>query len=89
MNTTMNRNEIREFANRDWKQLSKFDRSHWVKEYRRSGSAAMQKVSQILWQHMKYVRPEWPDAQDRSNDLDSHIVLKKLLDQAAHDLPPY
>ncbi len=84
----MNRNEIREFANRNWKQLSKFDRSHWANEYRRSGSAAIQKASQILWQHMKSIRPDWPDAVERSNDLDNHIELKKLLDQVANDLPP-
>ena len=89
MTTIMNRNEIREFANRDWKQLSKFDRSHWAKEYRRSGSATIQKVSQILWQHMKHIRPEWPNEQERSNDLENHIVLKKLLDQAANGILPY
>jgi len=38
---------------------------------------------------MKHIRPEWPDAQERSNDLDSHVVLKKLLDQVANGFPPY
>ncbi|OGT30822.1 MAG: hypothetical protein A2W28_06665 [Gammaproteobacteria bacterium RBG_16_51_14] len=84
----MNKHEIREFANRDWERLSALDRIYWAKEYKRNGSAVIQKASQALWQHMKSIRPEWPDAQERRRDLDNHIALKKLLDQAADGLSP-
>ena len=76
----MNRNEIGEFANRDWQQLSRFDHSYWAKEYRESGSAIVQKASRTLWQHMKQIRPEWPNAKERRDDLDHHIAFKQLLD---------
>ena len=75
----MKHHELQEFANRDWQQISDMDRSHWVSEYRKNGSAATLRASQALWQHMKSIRPEWPDAAERQRDLDHHIAQKQLL----------
>jgi len=42
----MNRNEIRDFANRDWEQSSKFDRSH-----RQSGALLHVQSQPVLQKH--------------------------------------
>lgn len=82
----MNQDEIKAFANRNWKQLSDLDRSYWAVEYQRNGSITAQKASQALWQHMKSIRPEWPDTMERKRDLENHLVLKKLFHSIANVL---
>ncbi len=82
----MNEHEIREFANRDWAKQTELDRSFWVSEYRLKGFAVTLEASRILQQHMKSVRPEWPDAQERQRDLEHHIAFKQSLDKITHGL---
>jgi len=58
----MKPHELREFAHRDWAQITEMDRSYWKSEYCRNGFTSTLKASQELWRHMKSIRPEWPDA---------------------------
>lgn len=85
----MKHHELREFANRDWAQLSDMDRSYWIAEYRRNGFTSTQKASQALWQHMKSIRPEWPDAAERQHDLNHHIAQKQLLIRISNGCPSH
>jgi hypothetical protein len=82
----MNDLELRDYANRQWSQISGHDRLYWVAEYQRNGYLSTQKASQSLWQHMKAIRNEWPDDKDRKQDLDYHIAFNKLLDRIADAL---
>jgi len=83
----MDKSDIRKFANRNRAQLSHLDQSFWAREYRRSGSAPALRASGILWQHMKTIRPEWPEPGERERDLESHIAWKELLDRIEYDFP--
>jgi hypothetical protein len=82
----MNDSEIRAFAERYRAGQAGFDRVYWAAEYRRSGFIAAQKASLALQRHMKSIRPGWPDNRDRKQDLDHHIVMKKLLERNADAL---
>ena len=74
----MNKDDFRDFANRNWNEISNLDHSHWATEYQRNGALSAHKTSQTLWRHMKSIRPDWPDALDRKRDLENHIALKQL-----------
>lgn len=82
----MNINDIREFAQRDWTKISELDRRYWANEYKRNGALSSRQASDAMWQHMKSINPEWPDASQREADLEHHIRIKQLLDQAANGL---
>jgi hypothetical protein len=84
----MEKDALREFANRDWALIVDLDRVHWATEYRRNGSASAHRAAQALWQHMRSIRPEWPDASDRKRDLDHHIAQKQLLMRISGDHTP-
>jgi len=81
----MNTRDIKEFANRDWFKISDLDRAYWAAEFQRNGAASSRRASQALWLHMKSIRPDWPNQQERKLDLDNHIAFKQML---GNGLPP-
>ena len=85
----MNINELREFAQRDWGMISKLDRKYWANEYKTNGPASCRQASDNLRQHMISINPQWPAASDREADLQHHIRIKQLLDQATNGLKSF
>ena len=75
--------QIKAFAERDWGKIAELDSSYWASEYRCNGAVSSLKVADALRQHMKSVRPEWPDEAARAADLQHHIKMKRLLVQVA------
>lgn len=82
----MDINDVKQFAQRDWTRISALDRIYWANEYERNRAAGSRRVSDALWQHMKSINPQWPDVSEREADLEHHIRIKQLLDQAANGL---
>jgi len=83
----MNQNKnLSMYAARDWQIIEKQDRLFWIREYRQHGPEATMRASYALWQHMRHIRPEWPTARDRQEDLQHHILLKQIFQQAAENL---
>ena len=81
--------QIKAFAKRDWEKISELDSSYWAEEYRRNGAESSLKAAEALRHHMKLLHPEWPDEAQRAADLQHHIKIKRLLDQAANGLKSY
>ena len=81
--------QIKAFAKRDWEKISELDSSYWAEEYRRNGAESSLKAAEALRRHMKLLHPEWPDKAQRAADLQHHIKIKRLLDQAANGLKSY
>lgn len=76
------RSSLREFAARNWRVAERDAASFFAG--RRLGCADESlRVSSLLWQHMKAVRPDWPDAVSRAADLEHHIRIKALIDRAS------
>ena len=79
---------MRAFVRRPWDSLVAWEREHWASEFARRGPDATLEVSQLLWEHMRRVRPDWPSDAERRDDLSHHIALKGAIDRAARALGP-
>jgi hypothetical protein len=77
------------FLRRPWDRLAALEREHWAREFSRRGPAATFEVSRLLWDHMRRVRPDWPSAAERHEDLRHHLALKGAIDRAARALGPF
>ena len=73
---------IRAFVFRDRDVVAAAKAAWWAKADR---SVAM-RVSWALWEHARRVRPDWPSAQERADDLDAHVRMKAMIDQAGRVL---
>ena len=58
-------------------------REHWARELAQRGPLATFEASQVLWEHMRTLRPDWPSDDEQRQDLADHIALKRLIDRAA------
>jgi hypothetical protein len=76
------------FVRRPWGSLAALEREHWAREFAHRGPIATLLVSQILWEHMRRVRPDWPSEAMRREDLRHHIAVKSEIDRAARALGP-
>ena len=74
---------IRAFVRRDRARVEALKRAHHAKRYREQGAGPGMALAQGLWLHARRVRPQWPTAQDRADDLAHHIAVKARLDRAA------
>lgn len=73
----------RAFVRRDWAAVAQLKGEHWAREFAARGPVATLEASVALWRHMRAVRPDWPTAQERRDDLAHHIALKRAIDRAA------
>lgn len=78
---------MRDYAGRAWHLVAAHKRAYWPRALRERGELATFEASQALWVHMRALRPEWPSAAERAEDLAHHLALKRALDRAAHAVP--
>jgi len=79
----MNRDAIRKYVGRDRDSVAALKQAYWVQRYRECGPDAPWQAAQALCAYMRAVRPDWPTAADREDDLRHHIELKRKLDRTA------
>lgn len=72
--------DLRAYANRDWGAPERLSRPERV----RAPVAEKVRIALALYESTRALRPEWPTAEDRRTDLESHIRLRALLRRAAH-----
>jgi hypothetical protein len=82
----VDRDAVRAFARRPWRELEELKREHWARRFAEEGPSATIAASRAIWAHLRAVRPEWPTPEDREADLRDHVRLKALLDRAADAL---
>lgn len=75
---------IQEFARRNRAEVRASKQRYWAEQYRALGPARTIGASQALWQYVRRLRPDWPTARDRAEDLAHHVELKRKIDRAAH-----
>jgi hypothetical protein len=75
--------DLRAYAGRAWRVAETFKQDHWARETAERGPLATFEASQLLWEHMRALRPGWPSDEERRQDLADHIALKRLIDRAA------
>ena len=76
---------VRAFAQRDRARAARAKRAHWA-ELHASDPLATLAASGALHEHLRAVRPGYPTAADRAEDLAHHIEQKRLLDRASRAL---
>jgi hypothetical protein len=82
----MDSQAARAFLARDWAEAERLEQEHWARLRREEGPAALLRAAQLLWNHMRRQRPDWPGERARAEDLAHHVAQKRLLDQAARAL---
>jgi hypothetical protein len=80
----MNPNHLREFAMRERAPVQEAKAQYWAERFRIQGWEANWRTAQELAAYVRRVRPDFPTARDRDEDLAHHVKLKDLLDRAAH-----
>jgi len=80
----MDRAAIRAFVARDHERVAALKREHHARRYRASHGTAGLEAGRMLREHARRVRPGWPTARDRDEDLAHHLALKRRIDRAAH-----
>lgn len=82
----MDPDAIRTFVGRDWQALERSKRQYWARELGEGGPSAALAVWWVLWQHLRAVRPDWPDDAQRAEDLAHHAELARKFGIAARVL---
>lgn len=52
---------------------------YWVQRLRRLGPGESLRVADDLWRHVRTLRSDWPDRDDREADLAGHVALLEAL----------
>jgi hypothetical protein len=71
----MDADDLRAFANRDWRAIALAKREYQVGVFREQGPAAMVRIAREVFAHARAVNPDWPS--DREADLAHHVELKR------------
>jgi hypothetical protein len=80
--------DLRAYADRRWAAVEILKLEHWTREFAARGPAATLEASHGLWEHMRLLRPDWPSDEERREDLDHHLRLKRAIDRAAGVFAP-
>ena len=75
----MDREAVRAFVRRNRAAVADAKAGWWAGHDR---DAAI-RTSWALWEHARWVRPDWPTREERQADVDHHVRLKAILDRAA------
>lgn len=75
----MDRDEIRAFADRDWPALEEEKARFWAERKRGMTAAEALAAGEALRRHARRVKPTWPDAADRAEDLAAHLRVAEAL----------
>jgi hypothetical protein len=78
--------DLRAFAHRARLEVEQQKRAHWARRFREGDGSATLRAGHELYAYVRRVRPDYPTARDRAEDLAHHIALKELIDRASRAL---
>jgi hypothetical protein len=82
----VNRDDIRQFAQRDWSRIAAAKDAFWRGRKRGRPAAEILAAGEALRRHARAVRPDWPTVSDRAADLAAHHRVAEAL-RAVHRRP--
>lgn len=74
---------IREFMQRDWARVADSKTTFWRERKRGQPVAELLTAADALRRHARALRPDWPSAQDRADDLAAHVRVSEALGAVA------
>lgn len=75
----MDRHTIREFVNRDWSRIEQAKAAFWKGKKRGMSAAELFATGDQLRRYAQSLRPDWPTAQERAEDLAVHLRVSEAL----------
>jgi len=66
------REDIQAFAGRDWGLVEQAKRRFWSQRKKTLSPGEALAVAEGLRLHVRALRPEWPSAKERAEDLETH-----------------
>jgi hypothetical protein len=75
----MRRQDIADFARRDWAAVAEAKASYWAERKRSMAADQALAVGETLRQHARTIKPGWPDADERAADLALHVRVSEAL----------
>ena len=75
----MNAEDIRAFARRDWAAVAETKARYWAERKRAVTPEEALAVAEVLRQHARTLRPDWPDSRERDEDCAVHMRVSEAL----------
>ncbi|MGE3886687.1 MAG: hypothetical protein AB7H81_09650 [Vicinamibacterales bacterium] len=75
----MDRNAIRGFVRRDWARVDDVKTACWKEQKRGRSAAELLAMGASLFAYARSLRPDWPSAEDRTEDLAVHLRVSEAL----------
>jgi hypothetical protein len=75
----VDRDAILAFARRDWSLVAEAKTEFWREQKRDLSAAELLAIGERLRRHAQTVRPEWPSASERAEDLAVHHRVAEAL----------
>jgi hypothetical protein len=75
----VDRNAIREFVRRDWVRVDDAKTANWKEQKRGRSAAELLAIGANLFAYARSLRPDWPSAEDRTEDLAVHLRVSEAL----------
>jgi hypothetical protein len=71
--------DVRAYLDRDWSSVRDLKDTYWAERKRTLTPEAALRIGDELRQHVRTLRPDWPDDQQREEDLQVHARVSELL----------
>ncbi|HEY6322437.1 MAG TPA: hypothetical protein VJA16_12850 [Thermoanaerobaculia bacterium] len=75
----MNREDIEAFAGRDWGLVEQAKRRFWSQRKKTLSPGEALAIAEGLRLHVRALRPDWPSAKERAEDLEAHARVAASL----------
>lgn len=75
----MTREDIRTFAERDWAAIAESKAGYWAGRKRSMTVPEALATGEMLRQHARQLKPDWPDADERAADMAVHVRISEAL----------
>jgi hypothetical protein len=76
--------DIREFAKRQREPVQRLKRAHWASVTQDAVGLSALEAGHALYEHVRSLQPSFPSEQYLADDLEHHVRLKRLIDDASH-----
>lgn len=75
----MNPEDVRAFVRRDWSAVAESKAGFWADRKRAMTPDEALAVAEMLRQHARTLKPDWPDQRERDEDLAAHTRVADAL----------
>jgi hypothetical protein len=80
--SSMRPEDVRAFVERDWRALANAKADAWLEQRRLRGVEGACEIADELRRRVLAIKREWPSAEEREEDLATHLRVAELLRRA-------